>query len=305
MSGSEKEALLNVFAALVRPLMRAAFEYGITASEIASVVRRVYIQSLEARLVEQKRPTTDARIAVVSGLPKSDVSALREALRSGAPHGGKTGAIMEQAGLLLTAWHTHSNFSGAYGLAMDLDLSPMPGSPRRSFQELIDVACAGADRDALLDELVAAGSVEVVDGSVRCLSRAYVPASADTTRVDRMGRFLGALTGSIVHNLLRSENDPVYFERTVVADVPLSAAGRDQFLAEANEKGQNLLGELDTFLTALATEEPAALGKKYGVGIYFFEDQTKENQKEREKTTDQVPPAAQEIDVLAAINSKQ
>lgn len=44
MSGSEKEALLNVFAALVRPLMRAAFEYGITASEIAGVIRRVYIQ---------------------------------------------------------------------------------------------------------------------------------------------------------------------------------------------------------------------------------------------------------------------
>ena len=52
MSGSEKEAVLNVFAALVRPLMRAAFEYGITASEIAGVIRRVYIQSLEARLSE-------------------------------------------------------------------------------------------------------------------------------------------------------------------------------------------------------------------------------------------------------------
>ena len=120
MSGSEKEAILNVFAELVRPLMRAAFEYGITASEIAGVIRRVYIQSLEARLVEQRRPTTDARLAIVSGLSKSDVTAVREALRSGAPHGVKTGASLDQIVSLLTTWHTHSNFSGAYGLAMDL-----------------------------------------------------------------------------------------------------------------------------------------------------------------------------------------
>src|SRR5215207_7318424 len=101
MSGSEKEAVLNVFAALVRPLMRAAFEYGITASEIAGVIRRVYIQALEARLLEQKRPTTDARLAVVAGLSKSDVSAVREALHSGAPHGGRAGASLDQITSLL------------------------------------------------------------------------------------------------------------------------------------------------------------------------------------------------------------
>lgn len=310
MSGSEKEALLNVFAALVRPLMRAAFEYGITAGEIAGVVRRVYIQSLEARLVEQKRPATDSRLSVVSGLPKSDVSALREELRSGALHGRKALANVDRIANLLTTWHTHSNFSGAYGLAMDLDLISVPGSPRHSFQELIDVACPNSDRDALLDELIAAGSVDVVEGStVRCLSRAYLPTAADTIRIDRVGRFLGSLAGSIVHNLLRSENDPVYFERSVVADAPMSEVDRDQFLVEANEKGQALLAELDTFLTALAADSPANSGKKYGVGIYFFEDQSKENQTEREKvtnqTTDRENIAVQEIDVLAAINRKQ
>ncbi|HYM42127.1 MAG TPA: hypothetical protein VET46_05075, partial [Steroidobacteraceae bacterium] len=82
----EKEAVLSVFAALVQPLMRVAFDYGISAGEIAGVVRRVYIQALEARLKDQKRPTTDARLAAVAGITKSDVSALREASRLGAPH---------------------------------------------------------------------------------------------------------------------------------------------------------------------------------------------------------------------------
>src|ERR1700732_4056707 len=187
----EKEAVLTVFAELVRPLMRVAFEYGISAGEIAGVVRRTYIEALEARLLDQKRSTTDARLAVVAGLAKSDVTALREALRAGAPHSLRTPVSLDQVTNLLTVWHTHTGFSGAYGLAMELDLVPTPGSPRRRFRELIAASCPGADAEAVLDELVAAASVEVIDGTtVRCLSRAYVPKGADVKRIERMGRFL-------------------------------------------------------------------------------------------------------------------
>src|ERR1700686_4710851 len=92
----EKEAVLSVFAGLLRPLMRVAFEYGISAGEVAGVVRRTYIQALEARLTDQNRPTTDARIAVMAGLPKSDVSSLRDALRTGAPHSMKEAVSPER-----------------------------------------------------------------------------------------------------------------------------------------------------------------------------------------------------------------
>src|SRR5580704_18073204 len=111
-SAREKEAVLNVFASLMRPLMRLAFEYGVTASDVSAAVRRTYIQALEARLLEQKRPTTDERIAFVSGLAKSDVSALRAAERAGAPHSGK-GSVRssDQIANLLTVWNTSNNFS--------------------------------------------------------------------------------------------------------------------------------------------------------------------------------------------------
>src|ERR1700757_3987754 len=193
----EKEAILNVFAALMRPLMRIAFEYGISASEIAGVVRRTYIQALETRLAEQKRPASDARLALVAGLTKSDVMALREAARTGAPHSARTAARVDQITNLLTVWHTHSGFSGAYGLALELDLVPTSAFPRRNFRELVAVACPGADQEALLDELIASGSVEVIDSiTVRCLSRAYVPKGADVKRIERMGRFLAVVAAN-------------------------------------------------------------------------------------------------------------
>src|SRR5579864_1534118 len=305
----EKEAVLSVFAALVQPLMRVAFDYGISAGEIAGVVRRVYIQALEARLKDQKRPTTDARLAAVAGITKSDVSALREASRLGAPHSLRAAVSLDQVTNLLTVWHTQPGFSGAYGLALELDLKPAGGAPRRSFRELVEVACRGADEEALLDELVASGSVEVIDGAtVRCLSRAYLPQGEDVKRIERMGRFLASVAASFTHNLLRAGSDPVYFERAVISDELLSDSGRDKLLALTSERGQELLAELDTFLTRAVASERSDLGKRYGVGVYFFEDQAVGEIKEVEprNLADQrgrVPP--EEIDVLAGLGAKK
>jgi len=309
-SAREKEAVLSVFAALVKPLMRVAFEYGISASEIAGVVRRTYIQALEGRLLEQKRPTTDARLAVVAGLAKSDVAALREAARAGAPHSLRATVSLDQVTNLLTVWHTHSGFSGAYGLALELDLVPTSGSPRRSFSELVAVACPGADREALLDELVASGSVEVLDSvTVRCLSRAYLPQETDVKRIEWMGRVLSNVAASFVHNLLRDPKEPVYLERAVVCDEPISEVGRDKFLVLAGERGQELLTELDTFLTRLTATERDASGRRYGVGVYFFDDQladargdtTRAHEDKRQQTASPL----EEIDVLAGINRQK
>jgi hypothetical protein len=273
-SAREKEAVLSVFASLMRPLTRVAFEYGISASEISGALRRTYIQALEARLLDQKRATTDARLAAVSGLAKSEVAAIREASRAGAPHSLRATVSLDQVKNLLTVWHTHSGFSGAYGLALELDLSPTPDSPRRSFADLVEIACPGADQEALLDELVASEAVEVLNGAtVRCLSRAYLPAEADVKRIEWMGRVVTNVTASYIHNLMRVGSEPVYFERAVLSDNPISEEGRDKLLSLAAERGQEMLTELDTFLTHMLPSESASTGRKYGVGIYFFEDQ--------------------------------
>ena len=306
----EKEAVLNVFAALMRPLMRIAFQYGISASEIAGVVRRTYINALEARLIEQKRPASDARLAVVAGIPKSDVTALREAARAGAPHGLRSAASVDQIPNLLTVWHTHSGFSGAYGLALELDLAPTGGSPRRSFRELVAAACPGADEEALLDELIASGSVEVIDSiTVRCLSRAYLPQETDVTRIEWMGRALSNVAASFIHNLRSDSHEPVYLERAVVCDEPISEAGRDKFLALAGERGQALLTELDSFLANLSATEGSASGRRYGLGLYFFDDQMSDVQRPTKKRHDGKHALAaspvEEIDVLAGLGRQK
>jgi len=187
----------------------------------------------------------------------------------------------------------------------------VPGSPRRSFKELVAIACPNSDDEALLDELIAARCVEVVDGSTaRCLSRAYVPPGADVTRIERMGRFLGAVCANFAHNLMRSDAEPAYLERTVVSDDALSNSARDKLLALASERGQELLVELDTFLTQISTSETSESGKRYGVGVYFFEDEsTGQVDHPSKRVADQQVAekgeSMEEIDVLAATRGKQ
>jgi hypothetical protein len=266
--------LLSVFVALTKPLMRLALEYGVSAGEIAAVIRRTYIQELEKSLLEQKRSTTDARLALLAGLTRSDVNALRESSRGGTGNVSDSIAL-DQITSFLTAWHTQPGFCGAYGLPLDLDLVPTRDSPSRSFHDLAIQACPGVDEEVLLDKLLTSKAVEVVASrTVRCLSRAYLPEDTDVTRLEWMGRLLANVASSIVHNLLRSGEEPPYFARAVFSDVPLTVSVRDRFLAVSAERGDALLTELDTFLTRLEGAEADGSGQKYGVGVFCFEDQS-------------------------------
>ena len=253
--------------------MRLALEYGVSAGDIAAVIRRTYIQELEKSLLEQKRSTTDARLALLAGLTRSDVSALRESLRGG------TGSVSDSIALdqitsFLTAWHTQPGYCGAYGLPLDLDLVPTRDSPSRSFHDLAIQACPGVDEEVLLDKLLTSKAVEVVASrTVRCLSRAYLPEDTDVTRLEWMGRVLANVVASGVHNL-RSGEAQRYFIRAVFSDVPLTVSARERFLAVSAERGEALLTELDTFLTRLEGAEADGSGQKYGVGVFCFEDQS-------------------------------
>src|SRR5262249_13390400 len=145
---------------------------------------------------------------------------------------------------------------------------------RQSFTDLVNVACPNVDPQTLLEQLIAAGSVEVTDSqTVRCVSRAYVPKGADDsiTRIERVGRYLSAHAANFVHNLLRKEDEPVYLERVVVSDEVLTDRSRDAFFDHASQKGQELLSELDAFLTHFEPTPANTAGKKYGLGIFFFD----------------------------------
>jgi hypothetical protein len=97
----------------------------------------------------------------------------------------------------------------------------------------------------------------------------------------------------------------VYLERAVVCDEPISEAGRDKFLALAGERGQALLTELDSFLANLTVTEGSTSGRKYGLGVYCFDEQSNDGAGMQKRRVDNDKPTrashVEEIDVLAGL----
>src|SRR3984885_13555649 len=138
-SPDEREALLALFTGLLRPLMPVALERGISAREISDSVRRAYVQELESRMADQDRRLSDARLALVAGLTRSEVQLFRDPKRKSVEPNGAV-SHFQLIARLLTVWHTHPRFSGAYGLALDLDLEASGDPGSRSFAELVEAA---------------------------------------------------------------------------------------------------------------------------------------------------------------------
>src|SRR5580698_7474496 len=98
-SSDEREALLALFTGLLRPLMPVALERGISAREISDAVRRAYVQELESRMADQDRRLSDARLALVAGLTRSEVQLFRDPRRKAAASVGSANQFQQAAKL--------------------------------------------------------------------------------------------------------------------------------------------------------------------------------------------------------------
>ncbi len=274
-SSDEREALLALFTGLLRPLMPVALERGISAREISDAVRRAYVQELEKRLTDQDRRLSDARLALVAGLTRSEVQLFRDPHRKSVITDDKV-SNFQMIARLLTVWHTHPKFSGAYGLALDLALDAAVDPGRRSFAELVETANPGTNPDTLLDELIATKSAEIVDNTtLRCRSRAAIWNGVDDVNVkqiDRAAKCLEAAASSFAHNLLQDETGKVYFERMVISNHPLSDRSRDEFLAVAQARGEGYVSDLDSWIARHTEPDESPTSRHYGVGVYFFDE---------------------------------
>jgi hypothetical protein len=253
-----------------------ALERGISVREISDSVRRAYVQVLEGRMAGQDRQLSDARLALVAGLTRSEVQLFRDPKRKTGASPGSVNAF-QQVAKLLTVWHTHPKFSGAYGLALDLDLAAAKEPSSRTFSELVEIAVPGTDRDVLLDELIATNSAEIIDqNTLRCRARAAVRVSSHnedaTPLIDRAAKCLEAAASSFAHNLLRESGEKSYFERMVISNHPLSLRSRDELAAIAQNRGDSYVTELDSWIAKNTEPDESGAGRRYGVGVYFFEE---------------------------------
>jgi Family of unknown function (DUF6502) len=271
----ERTALLEAIEESLRPLMRAAFEYGVSYQDLIEVVRALYIFTQKERQESQGRPVNATSLGLMAGVTRSEVMKLVTDREERDRQRELISKRIDQIGLLLGRWHDDPQFSTPYGAPLDLSLQP-EGS-FRTFDQLIESSGTELDRETAMQILLANRCAEVHVGKfIRCTTRAFLPSGKDLSKISRLGRLGSALHSTFTHNLFKNPSEPSYFDRAMVSDFPLSKLGRDVMLGQVRADGEDFIDGMDRWVSNKAVGyKDEENGRRYGITALFFEEITK------------------------------
>lgn len=264
--------LLSAYRKLLQPLVRILIRQGISYGELSEILKGVFVEVADRDLGLPGRRTSQSRIAIITGLTRKEVSRQKNILDSG--QALNVVSNHNRVTRVLVGWHTDPDFTGPYGMPLELPFDSAESSAP-SFVELVRRHSGDMAPRAMLDELLRVGAVETLSsGSLKVLTRAYLPEHLRPDALERFGTVVRDFLRTLEYNMQRKTVGPGRFERIVFADNGLREDLLPAFEALLRSKGQTLLIELDNWISAQELT-PGATNKRSkrirtGVGIYHF-----------------------------------
>ena len=180
---------------------------------------------------------------------------------------------LDQIAGVLYGWHTDSDFTGPYGIPLEL---PIRQPNNLDFNELVSRYVGKVAVEPLLEELISIGAVvETEKGWYRALIRHFIPEPAAPEGLDHLARSVEDFVTTLDFN--RNETDPKkkLFERQVYTEEGIHPADLERFKRFAGEKAQLLLEEIDNWISQLDTPKTTeSVRLNTGMGIYHYIHET-------------------------------
>jgi hypothetical protein len=266
MTENVKKPLLAACRHLLHPLVRILLRHGVSYAEFADAVRGAYIDIAKAELVPVGRPSTDARLSILTGIKREEVHRIQALDES-----DDSEVRLNSIARVLQAWSQDPEFLGPYGLPLEI---PVNGDGI-SFEQLVRMYADDVQPRSLLDELLRVNAVrETDDGYVRLLNRTYLPTPLDPVGLERLGNVVNYFIDTVDFNLQKKKQGEGRFERYAITMEGLSHAKFQAFDDLIREKGQELLEILDDWLGQNETKGghklPSTESIRTGVGIFHF-----------------------------------
>lgn len=269
-------AIKRLLYPLVKLLLRQKMPFG----AFDDLAKQVYVDVADKEFSLPGRKQSVSRISVVTGLSRKEVKRVRELeLASDA----SVIARYNRAARVVAGWRRDPDFHDSHQQPANLPLESDSGA---SFASLVKQFSGDMPARAVRDELVNAGTCELIEGNtIRLLSPAYVPTTSDIEKLGILGTDVADLLATIGYNITRN-NQPPRFQRKVCYDnLPSDAAAA--FQEFANQRAQSLLEEFDQWLAARDrdTGSPVSVNDaggdgddrlRAGFGIYYFEAEHQE-----------------------------
>ncbi|NNE59284.1 MAG: hypothetical protein HKN35_00120 [Woeseia sp.] len=270
MADSVKQTLLAAFRVLMGPLVRILLRQGISFAEFSEVAKAVYVEVAVKDFKVAGRKATRTRIAVMTGLTRKEVKrVIDEAVKE--RYELKTN--YNRLGRVLVGWHTDSDFTGPYGLPLELRYESQDPD-ELTFSVLVRRHSGDMSPRSILDELIRVGAIREADsGWFRVLRREYIPEAQGVHNFERTGGVIRNFINTIDFNMTKTAPGRGRFERQAVADDGIRLEDMPKFDAYLRERSQALLEEIDNWLTNLPKPDPDKGDEvvRTGLGIYHYQ----------------------------------
>jgi hypothetical protein len=265
MDESTKRGLLAAYGRLLKPLVRILIRNGVVYEEFAGIAKETFVRVA----AESSSKGNEAnRLDLIEKLTGLNTNQVEETLLAIEALNDDPEGLGVQISVILSVWHTNSNFTGPYGLPLEL---PFDGNKEKSFQTLVASCTTGTDHKRLMDSMIEAGAaVETQPGWLKALTRSYI-ADNGPDLIEHLSETIEVIANTIEHN--ESETDPKkkLFERQVVTHEGIREEDLPKFAKFAGEKSQRLLEEIDNWISQ--QDEPSESERNQlstGFGIYHF-----------------------------------
>jgi hypothetical protein len=265
MTESSKRGLIAAYRRLLRPLVRILIRNGVVFDEFQEAARRAYVDVALTHTSSEGQQNDLEKIAALTGLANEEVMAIQE---RGLKERLETN--LNSVSSVLSGWHTDADFTGPYGVPLELRLDADRGN---DFRELVRrfVGNAAMAPD-LLSELVQAGAVVETDsGWFKAVSRTFMPNISMPSGMEHLARSVEDFVTTFDFNAQESDPRKRLFERQVYTSDGIRAEDLPRFQEFAYSRAKVLIEELDNWLAQLEPPKPTdSTRKTTGLGIYHY-----------------------------------
>jgi len=265
MDKSPKRGLLAAYRKLLRPLIRILIRNGVNFDEFSEVALRAYVDAALLDASVKGSQSSLKRVSALTGLPINDIKSIKA-------RGSRDqiDSSLNEIAVTLTGWHTDSDFTGPYGVPLELKLNDESGL---DFFELVR-RYVGSDSNAenLLRELVRVGTiVETEKGWFKPLSRFYIPEGSAPAGIEHLARSVEEFVTTLDHNTLEQDPKKKLFERQTYTTDGIRPEDINRFEQYAYSRAKLLLEDIDNWVSQLDVPDKSSKERYVtGLGIYHY-----------------------------------
>ena len=248
---------------LLHPLARILVNQGVT---LGAATEALKVALIEAAAQEAGADVSDSRVSLRTGLHRKDVRRLRHSAA-----GPARKSTMNALTLVLNQWCQSAAFLTPDGEPIELTRRGDHSQP--GFDDLVKAARIDLASGTVLAELLEQGLVrEQANGTLRLVSRAYIPGSGATARLGALEATVASHLDTAAQNFLSAPGEKRHFDRAVRYS-RLSQGSLAELELEARDGAQQLLERINLLAFRLQQadeekEEPAT--GRFGLGAFVY-----------------------------------